>query len=92
MARKALYQGREYVVVNPPRPDDHETCEFCDRLMLYHVGQTGGHRQACCENGTHLLVAPRGVLTAGWVIGEFWEDAGDSVDRADAYYSRRLGF
>lgn len=59
--RVAVFQGRIYNPVVPPRADDFDILSN-DRLMLYH-SRTG--------NQPTLKIAKAGFLTAGWVVGIF---------------------
>lgn len=60
--RIAIYNGREYDIVNPPQADNDELANSGDRLVFHHDRIHGG---------STLSIAPKGVLHAGWVLGVF---------------------
>lgn len=62
--RVARFNNREYEVVNPPSADTDDLAKKGDRLIFHHL--------RICQ-GSELITARKGVLTAGWVLGVFIE-------------------
>lgn len=54
------FLGRRYEPVTP-QPDTHDLAENQDRLILVHDR----------EEGPEMVIAQRGVITAGYVVGLF---------------------
>lgn len=62
MTVRTWYNERPYCPMHPVADND-ELAEQCDRLMLYHNTQQ--------RSSPEFRIAPKGELTAGWVIGLF---------------------
>ena len=60
---RCFFKNRPYTPTKPT-PDDTESCDTFDRLMLRHNR----------EDQPELFIAPRGELTAGWVVGVFTDN------------------
>ena len=60
--------------VHPPTADTEEFAAQGDRLMLYYLP----HMET-----VEFRRAPKGVLTAGWVVGVFIEEMPDKGDIPD---------
>jgi hypothetical protein len=58
----ARWHGRYYKSI-PPMGDFDELAAMGDRLVLVH-----GSR---CHPETKMVIAPKGMLWAGWVVGVF---------------------
>lgn len=58
---EAWYHGRPYQIV-APQADSEALAEQGERLMFKHD-----------KMDSHLCVAPKGMQTAGWVLGVFIE-------------------
>jgi len=59
------YSGRPYTPVTPPSGDTDELAGRGDRLIFVHD-----------RRDSHLVIAPRGMLHYGLVLGVFDLDAG----------------
>lgn len=55
--RTAIFSGTEYTPIDPT-PDTSELAESGARIVLYHSA-----------HGSHLAVAAKGEMHAGWVVG-----------------------
>lgn len=55
--RTAIFAGTEYTPIDPT-PDTDELAESGARIVLYHS-----------PHGSHIAVAAKGEMHAGWVVG-----------------------
>ncbi len=76
------WNGRNYAALITPKADSKALSELGDRLIFHHGSPTMPESE--------MVIAQRGIITSGWVLGVFeqaspqdWDDGHICGDRSE---------